>query len=75
MKSNNLRKIQKSRKVPESVLGKLTVRWLVTLTIAPGTSAPFLPIQWNNYAEWDDYENLISNRRFHGFGWRPLRWT
>ena len=34
----------------------------------------FLPALWNQFVEWDDYENLISNVHYRGLGWSQLRW-
>jgi Tfp pilus assembly protein PilF len=35
---------------------------------------PFLPILSNQFVEWDDYENLISNTHYRGLGWSQLKW-
>ena len=35
---------------------------------------PFLPVLWNQFVEWDDYENLVSNTHYRGLGWSQLKW-
>jgi len=36
--------------------------------------APFLPALWNDFVEWDDYENIVNNPHYRGWGWSQLRW-
>ena len=74
MTSNSPGKLQKSNKLRGTVLGKSTARWFVPVTIFAATCAAFLPILWNDFVEWDDYENLISNQNFRGLGWNQLGW-
>jgi protein O-mannosyl-transferase len=35
---------------------------------------PFLPVLSNQFVEWDDYENLVSNTHYRGLGWSQLKW-
>ena len=72
MTSNIPGKLQQSNKLRGIVLSKSTARWFVPVTIFAATCAAFLPILWNDFVEWDDYENLISNRRFHGLAFSQL---
>jgi Tfp pilus assembly protein PilF len=74
MTSNFPGKLQKSNQLPEIALGKITARWFVPVIIFAATCAAFLPTLWNDFVEWDDYENLISNQKFRGLGWNQLRW-
>jgi len=74
MTSNIPGKLQQSNKLRGIVLSKSTARWFVPVTICAATCAAFLPILWNDFVEWDDYENLISNQNFRGLGWNQLRW-
>lgn len=34
----------------------------------------FLPVLWNQFVNWDDEVNLVSNDQFRGLGWEQLRW-
>jgi len=48
-------------------------------TIAPtlvglATFFVFLPALGNQFVNWDDEVNLVSNPRFRGLGWDQLRW-
>ena len=74
MTNNIPGKMQKSNELRGIVLGKSTVRWFIPVTILAATCAAFLPILWNDFVEWDDYENLISNQYFRGLGWNQLGW-
>jgi protein O-mannosyl-transferase len=74
MTSNVPGKLQKSNQLPGIALGKSTTRWFVPVIICAATCAAFLPILWNDFVEWDDYENLISNQKFRGLGWNQLSW-
>ena len=55
-------------------LGKAAVRWFLPLVIVTAICAAFLPILRNDFVEWDDYENLVSNPNFRGLGWSQLGW-
>jgi protein O-mannosyl-transferase len=74
MTSNIPGKLRKSNKLRGIVLSKSTVRWFVPLTVFAATCAVFLPILWNDFVEWDDYENLMRNQNFRGLGWNQLVW-
>ncbi len=74
MRSNTLRKIQKSSKPSASVPSDVLVRWLVPLAIALATWTAFLPVLSNDFVEWDDYENFLSNPFYRGLGWRHIAW-
>jgi Tfp pilus assembly protein PilF len=74
MTSNIPGKLQKSNKLRGIALGRSTVRWFVPVTVFAATCAAFLPILWNDFVDWDDYENLISNQYFRGLGWNQLGW-
>ena len=34
----------------------------------------FLPALGNQFVNWDDEVNLVSNTQFRGLGWDQLRW-
>jgi Tfp pilus assembly protein PilF len=74
MTSHITGKLQKSNKLRRIVLSKSTAPWFVPVTVFAATCAAFLPILWNDFVEWDDYENLISNQNFRGLGWNQLSW-
>jgi protein O-mannosyl-transferase len=38
------------------------------------TCAAFLPVIWNQFVDWDDYDNLIDNPHYRSLGWNQLRW-
>ena len=38
------------------------------------TLVSFGPILWNQFVEWDDYENYLSNVNYRGLGWAQLSW-
>ena len=48
--------------------------WLIPGLIALITLAAFAPALRNDFVEWDDYENLISNVNYRGLGWAQLSW-
>ena len=74
MKTNNLRKSRKSSKLPESKYSKSATGWIAPALVAVDTCVAFLPLIWNQFVEWDDYENLISNLHYRGLGWSQLSW-
>ena len=47
---------------------------IAALLIALVTLIAFSPILRNQFVEWDDYENLISNAHYRGLGWAQLSW-
>ena len=74
MKSNNPRSSRKSSKLTESHPRNAAIRWVVPLIVAVATCVSFLPVLWNEFVDWDDYENLVSNASYRGLGWSQLRW-
>ena len=34
----------------------------------------FLPALWNDFVEWDDQVNFLTNPYFRGLGWTNLKW-
>jgi len=48
--------------------------WIAPILVFTLTLVSFAPILRNQFVEWDDYENLISNARYRGLGWAELRW-
>lgn len=67
-------KNQKSTQPYENKVGK-TAAWIAPiLFVALVTSVAFIPVLQNDFVEWDDYENLISNSHYRGLAWSQLRW-
>src|SRR5437870_4074651 len=62
------------RRTPGKRPNKATRAWIAPVFVAVVTCATFLPVLWNQFVEWDDYENLISNVHYRGLGWSQLRW-
>src|SRR5207249_5177229 len=38
------------------------------------TALAFLPVLENEFLNWDDVSNLVTNSNYRGFGWANLRW-
>jgi Tfp pilus assembly protein PilF len=74
MKSNKPRKSKKSSKLAENFPSKPTTQWVTPGIVAIGTCATFLPLLWNEFVDWDDYDNLVNNVHYRGLGWTQLRW-
>ena len=74
MKRNTLRKSRKSSKLAGNHPTKTWPLWLVPAIVAVATCVAFLPVLWNGFVEWDDYENLLNNPHYRGLGWAQLRW-
>jgi len=55
-------------------INRRSKRWIAPAFIALVTFITFLPTLWNQFVDWDDYENLISNVHYRGLGWSQLRW-
>jgi Tfp pilus assembly protein PilF len=53
---------------------KLPVQWIAPVFVALVTFITFFPTLQNQFVEWDDYENLISNAHYRGLGWAQLGW-
>ena len=58
--------------IPENA--SLTQRLGLPALVFVIATIAFLPILSNQFVEWDDYENLVSNPRYRGLGWEQLRW-
>ncbi|MGE5216944.1 MAG: tetratricopeptide repeat protein [Chloroflexota bacterium] len=74
MKSNIPRKVRKSSNSSKVVVGNVLIRWLIPLTVVLATWVAFLPVLSNDFVEWDDFENLVSNRNFRGLSRSHLGW-
>ena len=74
MKSNNPTRSKKSSKLAEQDPLNAAARWLIPLFVALAAGVSFFPILGNEFVEWDDYENLISNESYRGLGWSQFRW-
>ncbi len=48
--------------------------WITPIVILTITVITFSPILQNQFVEWDDYENLISNAHYRGLGATQLQW-
>jgi Tfp pilus assembly protein PilF len=42
--------------------------------LAAITFLVFLPALWNDFVEWDDQVNFLTNTQFRGLGWTNLKW-
>src|ERR1041385_5147186 len=49
-------------------------QWIGPIVILTVTLLSFGPILRNQFVDWDDYENLISNTHYRGLGWPQLSW-
>src|ERR1043166_23734 len=49
-------------------------QWIGPIVILTVTLLSFGPILRNQFVDWDDYENLISNTHYRGLGWAQLSW-
>jgi tetratricopeptide (TPR) repeat protein len=65
---------QGSTPVKSAIQRKLRDQWIAPIVILTVTLVSFGPILRNQFVEWDDYENLISNAHYRGLGWTELRW-
>lgn len=74
MKTNTLRKSWKSSKLAGNHPTKTWPLWLAPAIVGVATCVAFLPVLWNGFVEWDDYETLVDNPHYRGLGWRQLRW-
>jgi protein O-mannosyl-transferase len=74
MKSNLLRKIQRSGKPSANSTRTVLIAWLVPLGVVLATWTAFLPTLSNGFVEWDDYENFVANQNFRGLGCHQLVW-
>ena len=74
MKSNKPTRTDKPSKLIESLPNKPAIEWLAPTVVALATCATFLPVLWNQFVNWDDYENLVSNPNYRGLGWSQIRW-
>ena len=73
MKSNKPTRAKPSKLI-ESLPNKPAIKWLAPTVVALATCATFLPVLWNQFVNWDDYENLVSNPNYRGLGWSQIRW-
>jgi Tfp pilus assembly protein PilF len=46
----------------------------VPALLAVLTFLVFLPALWNDFVEWDDQVNFLTNPHFRGLGWANLKW-
>src|SRR5262249_57564956 len=44
------------------------------LLIALVTFAVFSPALWNQFVDWDDQVNFLTNNEYRGLGWAHLKW-
>jgi tetratricopeptide (TPR) repeat protein len=74
MKTNNPTRSKMSSKVSENVRNDAAAKWLTAIVVATISFVPFVPVLWNDFVEWDDYENIVDNSHYRGLGWRELHW-
>ena len=74
MNSNNLSRSKKSRKAHQTSANRGVGGSLIAIIVALTTFAVFLPGLSNQFVNWDDYETLVDNPRYRGFGRSQLRW-
>src|ERR671923_1602028 len=53
---------------------KSSTVWVTPTVVALITGITFLPILWNQFVDWDDYDNLLNNPNYRGLGWSQIRW-
>lgn len=46
----------------------------VPLLIALATFIVFSPALWNQFVDWDDQVNFLTNQEYRGLGWTNLKW-
>ena len=61
-------------KIAESFPSKPVTDWVASAIVAVVTCVTFLPVLWNEFVDWDDYDNLVNNPHYRGLGWSQLRW-
>lgn len=74
MKSNNPSRSRKSSNSGEKASGELVPALIFVSIIAAATIIAFIPALRNDFVNWDDYETLVDNPHYRGFGWSQLRW-
>jgi protein O-mannosyl-transferase len=80
MSHGRIRKRRMTRERPAEIAIKKSPgtvslnKWGTPLTVALLSFIPFVPALSNQFVEWDDYENLISNPYYRGLGWSQIRW-
>ena len=74
MKTNNPTRSRKSRTLPEKIRKHRWIGWLPPAAVMILSCATFLPALLNDFLEWDDYENIVNNPHYRGWGWSQLRW-
>ena len=47
---------------------------VVPLLLAALTFLVFIPALWNDFVEWDDQVNFLTNTHFRGLAWTNLKW-
>ena len=55
-------------------IGEDKRRWILAAVIALLSFVVFLPGLSNEFVNWDDYETLVNNPQYRGFGWSQLGW-
>ena len=74
MNSNNLSRSKKSRKAQQTSANRDVAGSLIAIVLALTTFMVFLLGLSNQFVNWDDYETLVDNPHYRGFGWSQLRW-
>jgi protein O-mannosyl-transferase len=49
-------------------------KWIAGIGVAVITFVVFLPALWNDFVNWDDPLNFLTNPAYRGLGWPQLRW-
>jgi len=73
MKSPHLSRNRTSSKPAQTASPRLRAV-LFCAAIATLTAIPFIAVLRNQFVNWDDYETLVNNSHYRGWGWPQLRW-
>jgi len=69
MNSNNLSRSKKSRKAHRTSANRDVGGSLIAIILALTTFVVVLPGLSNQCVTWNDYETLVDNPQYRGFGW------
>src|SRR5919108_29795 len=70
----NPKRAKNSSKVAKNVPHQPPSVWIPSAIVTVVTCMTFLPVLGNQFVNWDDYENLISNPSYRGLGWSQISW-
>ena len=70
----NLKPSKNLKQGPRSLPHQPASMWIAPAIVTIVTCMTFLPVLGNQFVNWDDYENLISNPSYRGLGWSQISW-